>query len=46
MLERTTMADESLRTAGEPLAARVDEEDHVDGPADAPVMLVLYGDYE
>jgi protein-disulfide isomerase len=31
---------------GEILAAPVTERDHVDGPADAPATLVVYGDYE
>lgn len=46
MTEGSTLADDPLGAAGEPLATPVDHEDHVDGAADARVTLVLYGDYE
>ena len=46
MPERMASVDEPTWAAGNPLAAPVDEEDHVDGPTSPRVLLVLYGDYE
>ena len=40
------MSNESLQATGSRLAVPVNENDHVRGPADAPVTLVEYGDYQ